>query len=69
MNERNKLEAYVEKALQHPIVHGFAIHVRHKDSEQLVEAGNLSEKNRFFAASVTKLMVTALMLSLLDEKK
>lgn len=63
------LRNYVNEAMRHPYVKGFAIHVHHDGADHVHTDGNLQENRRFFAASVTKLFVTACMLRLLDEKK
>lgn len=69
MKKTLDLSTYVSKAMQHKDVHGFTIHVHHQGKDHSESQGNLKGGKRFFAASVTKLLVTALMLKLMDEGK
>jgi len=69
MKETIRLEQHVDKAMQHRLVHGFSIHVHHEGNDCACAQGNLADNRRFFAASVTKLLVTTLVLKLEKEKR
>ena len=63
------LEKLVNDVMKHKYVHGFAMHVSHDHQHIQVAKGNLEGNKRFFAASVTKLLVTTIMLQLVEENQ
>ena len=69
MKKNGNLENNVSNAMKHKYVKGFSIHVHHDGNDEVVSQGNLSGHRRFYAASVTKLFVTAMLLMLVEEKK
>jgi D-alanyl-D-alanine carboxypeptidase len=58
------LDAIVEGAVKQKYIHGFVMDVRRRGRALTSAAGNLEVSSRFFAASVTKSFVTAVMLQL-----
>ena len=58
------LDRIVADTAQKKIIHGFVMHVRRGSVSFTSAAGNLEVSSRFFAASVTKSFVTAVMLKL-----
>ncbi len=58
------LDRIVEETAGKKNVHGFVMHVGRGDSALTSSAGNIDVSSRFFAASVTKLFVTAAILKL-----
>lgn len=58
------LDRIVADTARKKFIHGFVMHVRRDDRSFTSAAGNLEVSSRFFAASVTKSFVTAVMLKL-----
>ncbi len=58
------LDEIVADAAKKRYIHGFVMHVRRGDRGLTSAAGNLDVASRFFAASVTKSFVTAVLLKL-----
>ena len=58
------LDAIVAEAARKRHIHGFVMHVRRGERGLTSAAGNLDVSSRFFAASVTKSFVTAVLLKL-----
>lgn len=58
------LDRIVEGAARKKYIHGFVMHVRRDGRMFTSAAGNLAVSSRFFAASVTKSFVTAVILQL-----
>jgi D-alanyl-D-alanine carboxypeptidase len=63
------LNAIVEETLGNKRIFGFVMHVRRHGRALTSAAGDLDTTSRFFAASVTKLFVTTILLQLEAEKK
>jgi len=64
------LEAYItKKTMAHKNIHGFSINILHNNEHIAIAKGNLTGDKRFFAASVTKLFVTTLILKLIEQNK
>jgi D-alanyl-D-alanine carboxypeptidase len=58
------LDQIVQATIKKKYIHGFVMHVRRDERMFTSAGGNLQVSSRFFAASVTKLFVTAVLLKL-----
>lgn len=63
---QRELEQIVAETATKKHIHGFVMHVRRGDLALTSAGGNLQPSSRFFAASVTKLFVTAVILQLVE---